>query len=662
MDNHPTPPNVTTSAGSSGEIPHPTPQRVSSALRGPLAQLAQWNWLAYALALAGGLLAAAQLWTFAHFQESVLDEGAYVYKGWLFATGRYVPYQAGGPWTNHTPLAFLIPGVLQTVFEPGLRTARYAAVALALLMILGLWIVSRRMGGRWWAAAAVWTLALNPAMLKTYSTAVTQGLVAAMLVWTLVLTLGEDRRLWQIGLGSLLAGLMIMTRINMLPVAPLLALYLVWQSGWRAGLVSAVGSGLAVVGLHAVYWPDILQVWTRLPRTFTPFLDPWRLPVEYKGSWKPDVTPIGRVLSLFHAVRFNFVPMVGALASVALWPRRPAWKRDSDFRAAVLLAALFASLLLSHIWAALGKDYCVFCLAGYVAFFAPTGILLVILTLENWRTRLPIWLQALIAAVILIVSAGIGFGAFEQLGEGLYNLSIPRWMMLDFQPGSVPLGAVLINKYGVEAQALRRFLPLAFGLIFGGGVVLITLVAGLLARRAARRGRPSIAGASGAPAFGYWAALIFLAAGALLSPSTALGGGYGTYDCSQDVIASHEAAGHRLAEVIPPGAQVYWKGPLSAIPLLYVPEARIYPAQINDGYSMLEIGSDAETVTRFGRWNEALAHAWADEADVILIEERQFRGWLRSLVRSGGFEELEASPPTAACREDSAIRIFRRLP
>ena len=43
-------------------------------------------------------------------------------------------------------------------------------------------------------------------MLKTYSTAVTQGLIAAMLVWMLVLTLGEKRPLWQIILGSLLAG------------------------------------------------------------------------------------------------------------------------------------------------------------------------------------------------------------------------------------------------------------------------------------------------------------------------------------------------------------------------------------------------------------------------------------------------------------------------
>ena len=184
----------------------------------------QTPWLAEALAGIGGLWYTLQLWGFAHLQESVLDEGAYLYKGYLFASGQYIPYQPYGPWTNHTPLAFLIPGAIQLVFGPGIRTARYASIVMAVLMLLGVWILARRFGNRWWAAAAVWALALNPAMLKAYSTAVSQGLVACMLVWTLVLVMGERRPLWQIVLGSGLAGLMVMTRINMLPVLPLLPL------------------------------------------------------------------------------------------------------------------------------------------------------------------------------------------------------------------------------------------------------------------------------------------------------------------------------------------------------------------------------------------------------------------------------------------------------
>lgn len=609
---------------------------------------------------------------FAHTQESVLDEGAYVYKGFLFVTGQYVPYQPNGPWTNHMPLAFLIPGYLQAWFGPGIRTARYSAILLAILMLIGVWVLSRRIGNRWWAAAAVWALALNPALLKTYSTAVSQGLVACMLVWMLAFTLGDDRPWLQIVLGSILAGAMVMTRINMLPVAPLLVLYILWQYGPRMGIVSAFAAGSVIIFWHALYWPDILQVWTRLPKSLTPFLDTWRLPSSYKQSWKPDVSTVGRILSFFHSLRFHFVSMIGVMATVMLWPRKGEWKKPSEMRSAVFLLALFISLLISHMWAALGKDYCVFCLAGYVSFFTAAGLLLIILTAMSWRKRLSLWVQLLIVLMVLVSSAGIGYGAFEQISDQLYNLNIPRWMLGSPEPGSVPLGAVLINKFAIAAQELRRLLPLIFGLIFGAAVLLCTLVVTFLASRwrkmQAAHSEIKFANPVKAPhierapaSFGYWALVIFLAAGFALSPTLALAGGYGTYDCPGDVIVSYEAAGQHLARAISPGALVYWKGTLSTIPLLYVRDIRIFPAQINDGYSMLETGDDLELIVRFGRWNETLSHQWAEQADFILIEERSFRGWLRDLVKGGGFEELMPTPPAAACRPDSQIRIFKRL-
>jgi hypothetical protein len=638
-----------------------------------LSRLISFPWVAEAVSLIGALWYSWQLWVFAHTQESVLDEGAYIYKGLLFASGQYIPYQPNGPWTNHMPLAFLIPGYLQAWFGPGIRAARYSAIVLAILMLIGMWLLSRRLGNRWWAAAVVWALALNPALLKTYSTAVSQGLVACMLVWMLTFALGDDRPWLQIVLGSILAGAMVMTRINMLPVAPLLVLYILWQYGVRMGIVSALAAGSVVIFWHALYWPDILQVWTRLPKSLTPFLDAWRLPGSYKQSWKPDVSTVGRVLSFFHSLRFHFVSMMGVMATILLWPRRTDWKKASDMRSAVFLLALFVSLLLSHMWAALGKDYCVFCLAGYVSFFTASGLLLILLTAMSWRKHLSLGAQLLIVLIILAASAGIGYGAFEQISDQLYNINIPRWMLGSPEPGSAPLGAVLINKFAIAAQDLRRLLPLIFGLSFGAAVLLCTLAVTYLAmhwsrRQAARSetafanpGKPSYIGREKI-SFGYWALVIFLIAGFALGPTSVLAGGYGTYDCPGDVIASYEAAGQHLARMLTPGALVYWKGTLSTVPLLYVRDIRIFPAQINDGYSMLESGDDLVLITRFGRWNEVLSHQWAEQADYILIEERSFRGWLRELVKGGGFEELAPTPPAAACRPDSQIRIFKRLP
>jgi len=65
---------------------------------------------------------------------------------------------------------------------------------------------------------------------------------------------------------------------------------------------------------------------------------------------------------------------------------------------------------------------------------------------------------------------------------------------------------------------------------------------------------------------------------------------------------------------------------------------------------------------RLGFWNEELANEWSAEADYILIEKRYYENWLKEYVNAGEFDELEMTPHTAYCRQDSQIRIFRRKP
>jgi hypothetical protein len=147
--------------------------------------------------------------------------------------------------------------------------------------------------------------------------------------------------------------------------------------------------------------------------------------------------------------------------------------------------------------------------------------------------------------------------------------------------------------------------------------------------------------------------------GYLLSPTVLLGGGYNTYDCSGDVIRGYELAGEHLAQLIPPGSHVYWRGGNSAVPLLYVPGIEIYPAQINGDYSLRK-GGDPDALVRYGFWSEELARQWAAEADFILIEERLFGGWLGELVEAGGHNELRETPATVLCRGNASIHIFKK--
>lgn len=604
--------------------------------------------LADGAAILLGLIFLVQIWGYAHTRASLVDEGAYLYKGYLYMTGEYRPFQDYGPWTNHMPLAFLIPGAAQVVFGPGLQTGRYFAVAVSLLMFAGLYLLARRFGGPWWAAAALAVVALNPAMLKTYSLAISQGLVASILVWILVLTLGEGRPKWQVLLGAGLAGALMMVRINMTPFLPLLLAYIFWQHGRRSGLQASAVAMLTVVVLHTFFWPDILRLWAHwLPKGLTPFLDSWRLSTPAPSSWSPDNDLFDRLFSFLYALRANFVPVVGVLGLGLLGLFKNQWVDQAYRRTAVFLSASFLALLLVHAWASLGNDYCVFCLSGYLTFFSPLGILLVVVTNAAWRPRngqRPAWIAALF---VLTIAALAGYGAFQEIGPGLAELPVPRFKGGRFLPGSVPLWGMIYNGTGVAYEQLKWLLPLLLGLAAGG---LILTLAWILFRSARRGGQE--------PNFGLLALNLLLAAGLLLSPTRALAQN-DVYDCSGDVIAAYDETGRQLAETIPAGSTIFWQGTLSIAPLLQAPELKIYPPQINNGYAY-RTGGEAEELYRFGLWNQELKEEWRNAADFVIIEERRYDSEWKAFLESGAFDELTRTQNTTPCRDDARLRIFRR--
>lgn len=618
-------------------------------------------WIADGIALLGGVFYGCQLWSYTHSRLSVLDEGAYLYKGYLFATGQYNIYQDYGPWSNHMPLSFLIPGYVQRFFRPGLDVGRYFAVLVAVLIMLGFWLLVRRLGGRWWAAAAVWAFAWNPALVKMYSPALSQGLVACALIWTLVLVLGEGRSLWQIALGSFLAGIMVMIRINMIPILPLLSLYAFWQGGRKAGVVATLASGFTFLLGHALFWPDILQLWAYwLPREISPFLNDYRLPEGYQRFWDPQVSPESRLLSLLYSVRLHFTAVTGVLVTWLLWPRGDRWKRRSDFRAAVFLSALFLSFYLVHIWATLGNNYCVFCLPGYMAFFSPLGLILVVLSFTTWRQKLPAWYQLGLVVLIIGLCTGIGYASFEKIGAQLLEIQFPGIFLTFPRPsaGFHDLSKILSFRYGLKFADQRRVVSFVAGALAGILILFLALAVRLGCARL-QKDKPDLV-ANRSPSFGYLTLVILLVGGSLLAPTLPLGGGKNAFDCpGGDTIRSYQAAGEHLAGTIPAGSRVYWMGSLSAVPLLYLPGVKIYPPQLNGDYSYY-ISGEADTLLRLGFWNRELNQRWLDEADYILVQDRFYEKWIERAERFPPLEELTPSPPTAPCLNRAQIHILKR--
>jgi hypothetical protein len=611
-------------------------------------------WFQTILALLAVVLYVVQSFVLAHTMDVTMDEGTYLTKGLLFVRGVYRPFQEYGPLTNKMPLSYLIPGLAQAVFEPGLRTGRYFSIFLSLLMLAGLWWLTRRLAGKGWAIAILWISALNPANLANYTQALSQVVTACLLIWSLVFVLGRDRSGWQISLGTLLAVAVVLTRQNMAPVIPFIVAYVYWEHGWRKGTLALVVSLAALVVSHAIYWPGIMQIWVDItPSPFKHWLFA-RFIVSRGGGvslWRNDLGAFANLFSFWEGVRFNFLGFVGSVLALLVLPRCKDWKKAVTFRASMTLAAMLTVLIAVHLYGALGKDYCTFCFSRYMTFFSPLLILLVFISFSSWQRKVHPVRQTLIAGVILLCSIGIGFGAYQHLG-GLLTIRVPRVKELRMMPGSTELWRLLSNKFGLTYEQLQVILPTVAGALFG---ILFLMIVYLVYRIMLKRGQA-------VGNYGFILSCSFLMIGTLLSPTGLLSGGKLPSDCGGDVIASHEAVGSHLRQLIPPEARVYWMNDVSPLPLLYLlPENTIYPPQLNHWYTYLK-GGDPEKVYRLGFWNDELDQQWRAEADYLLVAERYVKeSFYNNLAQIGHFDELAPTPQTVPCRDRSIIHVFRRV-
>ncbi|MBN2117674.1 MAG: hypothetical protein JW730_13945 [Anaerolineales bacterium] len=607
-------------------------------------------WLPAVLTIAGFIVYILQAIEIAHTKTSFLDEGMYAYKGWLFATRKYVPFQDYGVWTNHGILSFLIPGYVQKWFGLGLDTARYFMIFLAILTLLGLWVFARRWGGKWWAAAAVWVMALNPAEIKVHTLALSEGLIAVMLVWALVLAVGIRRPLWQVMLGTGLAGLMISTRENMVFVLPLLCLYIFWQHGWKTGFW-AFASGLLVVAIGMLwYWPEVLSIWAvRVPTRIAPFLREFRPPSGIYGQEERIVKLEARTdyrvfLYFWLTLRLHFVTLMSAVAVWLLWPLPKRFRFTGRMRAAIFLSILLIVLMYFHMQASIGDEVCISCILLYVGYFDFIGFLLLVVAHRFLVRDLSVFRRILVLAVIAIIIVSVGSTTHEDLSADFAKAMIER---LD----RVYLWNALLNFTGLPHLRLFRA---TFVLLVSVLVVVLFALGLLWTRRfyADRRVWSRKVGLIGLNAL--------LILGLILSPTKALGKGNDFFDCDgSDVLASYEETGKYLRSIIPPGSQVYWDGRIDAI-FLYLPDVKVYPAQLNHTHSFF-IGGNTDELLRIGLWNDVLAKQWLAETDYVLIEAGLKQDWVMEIVESDEYIKLKAAPKAERCRWQSSILVYKRV-
>lgn len=606
------------------------------------------SWLPLVLAGVGAILYLIQALIYAHTTVSSLDEGSYLIKGMFYLNGIYKPFEPYGPLTNKAPLAFIIPGIAEFIFGAGLRTGRYFSIFLGLLTILGVWITARRWSGNWLAALTVWVFALSPMIIKLHARAVSEVIIACILAWICVLILDKERPLWQVLLAASLAAVAVFTRQNMAPILPFLILYTFWQHGKQKGIWAFVAGSFFFLAFHIFYWPRVMTIWTPwLPETLTPFLDPFRIPTDSVPIWDPNINLWNRLNSFFQGIRYHFIPLIGGLFGLMLLPPRTDWKSAPAMRAAFFLAVSYFSLVLMHGWAAVASQYesysCVFCFSNYLGFFDPLGILFFVIAFSYaWNQNSNRVVQILSICVVLIVATGIGFSLFEQVGNGLLNVPIvPR--LRSGGLGFIALVDALTQGLNMPLSQIKRWISSSLGFFIGLAVLLAAFF--IWKKRSAKH-------------FTLVLVNTFLVTGFVLSPILHLG--ESRRDCETDIIRDHENLGAYLASIIPPDSLVYWDGGNAYTPMIYVPQARIFPPQINDGYTF-HIGGDPDVLYYFSHWNAELDQRWRAEADIFIIEAKRYANW-KDFLTPQDFQEFAKPVDSPSCIEGAELRIFQRLP
>jgi len=612
-----------------------------------LRKLVDIYWLPNVMALAGGITYVLHALWIARTKMSFLDEGLYLYKGLLFAKGLQIPFADYGVWTNHAILSFLVPGYIQKWFGAGLETGRYFMIILSLFTLLGLWVFARRWGNPWWAAGFAWVMALNPAEVKLYTLAISEGFVAALMVWMLVLTIGEGRPRWQVLLGAALTAPLVLTRENMAFVPLILLPYIFWQHGWKTGLLASFCSAILFVGGNAFYFPDNLKFWvSRTPGFISKLLSNWQVPGNAYGQEipEPEEANLYRMILYFWLIfRLHFVTLVSALTAWLLWPFKLIKPMTERMRAAIFLSILLLVLFVAHVQASFFGEFCISCILLYVGYFDFVGLMLLVIAAPFLVRELSRLRLVIIFIVMTLLIYGIGFSSHEDLSSDFAKTMIDR---LD---GVYVWNSLLyITKLPHLILFRTSFMILASTLVVLVGGVALVLVNRRLNNGQARGGK-----------IGLIALNVFLIVGLILSPTIVLGKGNDFFDCGgTDVFASYRKAGQELSAVIEPGSKIYWEGRSLAI-FLYLPDVQIYPPQMNHVHSF-EYGGDADILYRYSHWNDTLAKQWLGEADYIMVQNTEKVYLTDGMLESGKYVKVMSSPKLEKCRWQSVVTVYKR--
>lgn len=509
-------------------------------------------------------------------------------------------------------------------------------------------LLVNRFCGRWWALGVALALSANQALVGLYVQAISQGIVAFLVTWALFFLLGEDRKLWQLGLAALLCSLATLTRQNMVFLLPFVVVYGFWLHGRQAGWIALTAASIPFIVVHIIYFPQIIDIWTNwLPSFLLGLFNINISPGGGEAVWAPANTFFDRVSSFFMAVRYHFLAVIGTLAAGWLSWKKKNWRSIYKWKMVLSLQVLFWLFFLMHAWASLTKNYCVFCFPNYLAFFLPVGILVGALSLRTLTDKSGLRGGAWLLAALGIALVGIFTTSSAPFGRLLTLIPVPRLAGDAVFSDSPAIWEVLRNRFGFTQETTQRILLFLLGLfLFTAGSALMLFI---LRRKSAIRKEKRTAAV-----FLVWILIAVLASPTFLFarlPETSV--------CNGNMLQAYEKAGKHLQDTIPPDSRVFWAGGSVATPLLYIPETD-FPAQLLNGDYAGRVGGDRDALEKRGFYNQESLADWRDHAQFLLIRYTDIDDFWKAYLNPQDFVEYQPTVPLDPCDPATSLKILKR--
>lgn len=572
----------------------------------------------------------------------MFDEFIYLFKGDQFVKNVYYPYQDYGFYMNKMPISYYLFGLVQQIGGMGLRTGRLFSVVAAFLTIFVYWKTTTRLAGKWAGLFIVLIFVINPSLMGIYGLADSQAIAAFFFALCLLIITIDNPKNWQVILNAFFTAILILTRVNLFPMAMFIVAYNFWANGRHAGFVSLSSIIIFLILGHLPFLPGILQVWINpLPTAFKNLI-PRYTPVSGINAWDPDVKLISRLHSFWQTIRLNFISIVGFLDALIFLHIEKKNISKSQKRI-ICLSILFIILFLLHAWETLTKQRCVYCLTPYYSFFYGLPILIFILSISQWDTHNKTRKHLGLLLNFLII-AGVGFSTSTDLGSTFLKFQIPRFKDFRLLSGTTEISALIRNKFSIPIDIQKLILPPIFFL--GLGILLLILI--IILNQIFFKKRRSSA---------LLFCILILLIGFVLTPTTILSGSYYVGQLTCDTITNLEAVAYDLQRKIPQGAFIYWGSYSGAHPMMYLTDFQYFPPQFDSDYS-LRIGGNADELEKQGYWNEISSARWLAQADIVLVNNEDFPTSLREKINTEQFDELPPTPALNCQNPLSYLRIY----